>query len=393
MRSLWHRVSTAGLLTLTLASPLYGQLAQPPLQSVPPSALGAQEEEFCCDEKHLGNTLIGMSFVVAIPWFFNRYVADDSTAVINPSTWADNIKEGFEWDHDNFKTNMFAHPYHGSLYFNAGRSNGYDFWGSAAWAWGGSFIWEMFGENNNGAINDWIATAVGGIAIGEMLHRTSLTIWDNQATGTERTLREIGGFLVNPEGGASRLFRGEMRKTGRNPEGRFPSSISSNLNFGVRHVGEGGRAGSSTGATAQYALRYGDPFEEHEKPFDWFQFNVTLNGRNEESSLNLAQIRAGLWSTDLHQSSTVQHKFLIEQQFNYINNRSIESGGSSVTATFLSRWALEDDWDLVTRVAPGALLIWGVDSEYATSRSATTTSAAASPSWAARRSSRLGTHG
>ena len=139
----------------------------------------------------------GDQVILILPWYFNRHVADDSTATMSFDAWKRNVVQGMEWDADAFQTNMWAHPYHGNVYFNAARSNGYNFWQSSAWAWGGSFLWEMFGENNRPAINDWAATAIGGIALGESLNRMSRLIWDNSATGFSRTLREFGGFLVN----------------------------------------------------------------------------------------------------------------------------------------------------------------------------------------------------
>lgn len=320
--------------------------------------------EFCCDERHVGLTLIEIGTVMVIPWFFNRYVGDDSTAVIGPDTWWDNIQEGFEWDHDDIKTNMFSHPYHGGLYFNAGRSNGYNFWESAGWAWAGSFMWEMFGENNRGAINDWISTAVGGIAIGETLHRTALTVRDNQATGTERMLREFGGFLLDPMGGASRLFRGEMAEVGDNPENRYPSQLHTFLNVGVRHVTASGDVDASTGGTLQFELAYGDPWGDFGQPFDFFDFRVQMNGRNEAEGLGLLQIRGGLWGKELSRSDKVQHIFRLEQNFLYLNNQTLITGASAVSGNFSSRWFLSDDWMLRTRVSPLALLISGVQSEY-----------------------------
>ncbi|MDH3734681.1 MAG: DUF3943 domain-containing protein [Gemmatimonadota bacterium] len=383
MRSLRRATFAAALLASTLVMPIAGQTAKTTstaergtaawtnTEMLPwtPTISAAVEQEaeavFCCDERKLGMTLIEIGTVMVVPWFFNRHVSDDSTAVLSLESWGRNIREGFEWDHDNFKTNMFAHPYHGGLYFNAGRSNGYSFWESAAWAWGGSFLWEMFGENNRGAINDWIATAVGGIAIGESLNRASRTIWDNEATGTERAFREIGGFLVNPMGGASRLFRGEMAKTGANPEDRFPAVVRTYLNAGVRHVGEGGTGASSTGGTVQFELGYGDPLVDLERPFDSFNFFVQINGRNEEEGIGMFRIRGGLWGKELSESSKVRHTFRLEQLFQYINNQTIETGGSALAASFNSRWNFSDTWNLGTRVAPAALLIWGTESEYA----------------------------
>jgi hypothetical protein len=389
MRVLRDRVFVACLVAFVAAPPVWGQSAEKRSAAGKTTndnsgtiwvggltAVGAseriteptpapQQAEFCCDSRRFGMTAIETGFAMVIPWYFNRFVSDDSTAVLSLESWGRNIREGFEWDHDNFKTNMWAHPFHGNLYFNAARSNGYDFYESAAWAWGGSFLWEMFGENNRPAINDWIATAVGGIAIGEMLHRASATVWDNEATGTERALREFGGFVLNPMGGASRLFRGEMGQVGENPADRYPSTASSFLNAGVRSVGEGGDAPSSTGAAVHFGLRYGDGFEDYEKPFENFEFDGMLYGKNEDSSLGLVRIRGGLWGTEVSSSSRVKHVFRLEQMFNYINNRTIETGGSAVAASFNSRWTLSDTWGLQTRVAPAALLIWGTGSEYA----------------------------
>ena len=58
------------------------------------------------------------------------------------------FKQGFVWDNDNLDTNMFFHPYHGNLYFNAARSNGYGFWQSGLFALGGSGLWELLGSSD-----------------------------------------------------------------------------------------------------------------------------------------------------------------------------------------------------------------------------------------------------
>ena len=39
-----------------------------------------------------------------------------------------NFEHAFVWDNDNFNCHLFAHPYHGNLYFNSARSNGLNFW-------------------------------------------------------------------------------------------------------------------------------------------------------------------------------------------------------------------------------------------------------------------------
>ena len=81
-----------------------------------------------------------------------------------------NFKTGPVWDTDKFSTNLVAHPYHGSLYFNAARSNGMNFWQSIPFAAGGSLMWEFFMENEPPSINDLMATTFGGVELGEITY-------------------------------------------------------------------------------------------------------------------------------------------------------------------------------------------------------------------------------
>ena len=88
-------------------------------------------------------------------WSFDRYIVKEDWAYINGHTIKSNFKKGPVWDTDQFTTNLFSHPYHGSLYFNAARSNGMNFWQSAPFAAGGSLMWEFFMENEPPSINDY----------------------------------------------------------------------------------------------------------------------------------------------------------------------------------------------------------------------------------------------
>lgn len=71
-----------------------------------------------------GTMVFGINMGV---WAFDRYIRKADFAYINGRTIKDNLKHGFVWDNDAMGTNMFMHPYHGSLYFNSARSNGYNF--------------------------------------------------------------------------------------------------------------------------------------------------------------------------------------------------------------------------------------------------------------------------
>ena len=83
-----------------------------------------------------------------LPWIYGRYLHGDDYSSITASTWAVNLKNLPEFyrtfDQDNLLVNQVAHRYHGSLYFNSARSNGYSFWRSIPFALDGSLMWETF---------------------------------------------------------------------------------------------------------------------------------------------------------------------------------------------------------------------------------------------------------
>lgn len=131
-------------------------------------------------------------------WAFDRYIRKADFAYIDFHTIKDNIKHGFVWDNDAMGTNMFMYPYHGSLYFNSARSNGYNYWQSGLYAFGGSFMWEMFMENEYPSTNDIIATPIGGMALGEVFYRAFDLILDDRKTGASRFGLEFASFVVSP---------------------------------------------------------------------------------------------------------------------------------------------------------------------------------------------------
>ena len=72
---------------------------------------------------------------------FGRFVMepDGSGFVVSKETIKENLEAGMEWDDNTFSANNFRHPYQGALYFNAGRSNGYDFYQSSAFSFAGAW--------------------------------------------------------------------------------------------------------------------------------------------------------------------------------------------------------------------------------------------------------------
>ncbi|NTX41768.1 DUF3943 domain-containing protein, partial [Myxococcus sp. CA033] len=123
--------------------------------------------------------------------------------------WERNLTDGFKWDADEFSVNQFDHPYHGGIYYNIARDNGFDYWESGFITVLGSLQWEVFAENTPPSTNDIINTSLGGLALGEVLYRLSSRVLDNCATGRERVGREVVAGLLNPGRGLSRVVRGE----------------------------------------------------------------------------------------------------------------------------------------------------------------------------------------
>jgi hypothetical protein len=113
-------------------------------------------------ENILSNTLLYLA---------NRYIAHEHWAVITGDSIRDNLTGDWEWDHDEYFTNQFGHPYQGLVYHTAARSNGFGFYQAVLFDIFGSLSWELVFETNIPSVNDLICTTLGGAALGEMFHR------------------------------------------------------------------------------------------------------------------------------------------------------------------------------------------------------------------------------
>ncbi len=142
---------------------------------------------------------------VALTWSIDHYLLKADYSNIGFNTWKYNFEKGWEWDNDRFGVNFVGHPYSGSLTFNAGRSNGYNYFESFGFSLAGSLLWEYMGENTRPSYNDIINTPVNGAFLGEVLYRLSSNILDDRTKGGERVFREIAAGLVDPIRGLNRL--------------------------------------------------------------------------------------------------------------------------------------------------------------------------------------------
>ena len=208
-------------------------------------------------------------------------------------------------------------------------------------------------------------TSLGGTTIGEAMHRAAIMVRDNEGTGVGRGLREFAAFLLDPVGGFNRAARGEMSKVGPNPENRFPKAYATSINVGFRAIGEE-RVTNAEQTTGYFLvnLLHGDPMTHYERPFDAFQLNFQLNGKD-EPSIGVFQIHGTLYGKELKKTDKSHHVFSIEQLFDYVQNNTYEIGSQAFGFSLRSRWPLSEKLAIRTLLQPNATVLSGIISEYA----------------------------
>ena len=263
---------------------------------------------------------------------FDRYALNADFAQTTLRTTKRNFTDGMVWDNDLFGTNMFAHPYHGNLYFNAARTNGLTFWESAPYSLGGSLMWEFFGEIEPPAINDIIATSMGGMAIGEMTHRLSLTFLDDRTHGFSRFLREAGAAVLNPIQALHRIISGDAWRVRRNhyryhDYEKSPVDVSASV--GWRYLADDGSLFRGIHAPyINFTLMYGTPVdgERHTTPYEFFDIEANVAFGGGQPLINSLQILGRLWSMPILDKKDMAGEFGIYQHYNYYDANPIEDG-------------------------------------------------------------------
>jgi hypothetical protein len=265
----------------------------------------------------------------AIPWGITRFVRDGEWARISPKTWIDNLKFPWQWDNNKFNNNQFAHPYHGSLYYNAARTNGYNFWQSAPWAFAGSLMWELFGEVWAPAPNDLANTTLGGITLGEMLFRFSTLTLKNEASGSNRVVREVGAALINPVQGFNRLVRGESGRISETPPDWRPSQIQTSMDLGYRRFASSASLNDPDARDqtfVQFSVFYGNLLEDVGRaPFSTFQVSGMLASRSENHrALQELRVRGNLAAKPLGSGSS--KRLAAFMTYEYLSNPVVDFG-------------------------------------------------------------------
>lgn len=266
---------------------------------------------------------------------FDQFVMKEDFAKISFHSIKNNIKTGFVWDNDQFSTNLFAHPYHGGLYFNAARSNGLSFWESAPYSFCGSLMWEGTCEIEPPAINDLMATTMGGICIGEVTYRISDLVYDDSKRGFQRFLREFLGTVICPIKGLNRIISGDAwRVRGRyykyHDYDKIPVDFS--ISAGYRYLADNNALFRGEGNPyLNFSLTYGDPFNEKvNKPYDYFTADVTFGLSDNQPLVTSVHLLGRLWGSPIVVSDEMKTEFGVFQHFNYYDSQPVKDGTNLV---------------------------------------------------------------
>lgn len=317
-------------------------------------------------------------------WAFDRYVIDGHYAYITLNSTKRNLKKGFYWDNDNFMTNLFNHPYHGSVYFGAARSNGMNFLQSGLYTFGGSLMWELFMECELPSTNDLIATSIGGMAFGETFFRFSDMILDNRTFGFERFGREFLGLLVSPGRALTRIMTGDAWKRSPYSGKQFSEEkliIKCGTGFRVLELFqlESELLDVGLGISMDMQLEYGDLYEETNRPYDYIAFHCGLNLQKNQPLIGNINLLAKLYSKKIWQKNNHELHAGLFQHFDYYDSDTLTTDGSievtmipfevgtpaSVGAGAFYRWSdSKKNWDVRTNLHLNSIILGSSLSDY-----------------------------
>lgn len=252
---------------------------------------------------------------------FNRFVLDDEYAKINLGSMRRNMKTLPVWDSNKFSTNLIAHPYHGSMYFSNARTNGYDFYQSIPFAFGGSLMWEYLMETKPPSINDLVATTFGGISLGEITFRLSDLVLDNRSGGVERVARELLGGILSPTRLINRITTKELWRKDYRKGNRMPlSPFSLDLYFSNKSIVYDSWNKKLRALALGVEVAYGELDEESiRKPYDWFYVKGEFNIINGSAYLTQVNGVGAVFHKKIFAGNRISLSGGLFQYFNYYN--------------------------------------------------------------------------
>lgn len=299
-------------------------------------------------------------------WTIDRFVLNANYSHISAATWGYNIHKGWEWDADRFGINFIGHPYSGTLYFNAARSQGYTYLESIPFAIEGSVMWEYFGENTRPSLNDVINTPVNGEFLGEMFYRLSSNVLDDRTYGSNRFFRELVAGIIDPTREFNRLLQGKaFRHTKTEVYQKEPLNVT--LSIGVHKINEDNKTFFGKGPTnllVNAQFDYGDPFEDiHRKPFDLFRFKTEFSFGVGRKILDNV-LGYGSLLTGNTQSGKLSILYGAFQYYDYWDNKTFELGAIGFGGGVVTKYAISKTFNLFTNLHVSGIPLAGNSTRY-----------------------------
>jgi hypothetical protein len=349
-------LALAGVILVAAAGLAGAQTPDPgtsPDQSPPADARPCEG----CPSRSVRKSLVQVT-VINVAYGLANLIRGQVTARVTPKTWWENMEHGWVWDLDDFVVNQIGHPYQGSNYFNAARANGLSFYESAAATAFGSATWEYFGETNRPSLNDFINTTLGGIALGEMFHRTAWLIRNPASSGRGRLWGEIGAMAFDPVTGANRFITGDASRVSSKPPDMIPSNLSAFASAGVLWRGTQGSAFTATGQPfLELDGLYGNPEAGRSRtPFDAFAVRLRFGGG---SAFSEARVRGRLLGQPLRNGRL---QFSVVQSYDFQSNDAYSTGSQSFDVMVGSLWKLSTATSLRVTGWGGLTVLGAVDS-------------------------------
>ncbi|QQO08472.1 DUF3943 domain-containing protein [Breznakiella homolactica] len=271
----------------------------------------------------------------------NRFIRRADYAYISLDSINSNVTSTWVWDQDEFPVNQLGHPYQGSFYYIAGRSNGLSFWQSSALTAGNSIFWELIMETETPSINDLILTTAGSISVGEMLHRLYVA-------------SDSAGFffkwILSPFDGINDAIFGNRR----NPQNYSPLyQEETYFSFGPGMLLS--RMDSQRTGTVDITrpslfieggIVYGNPYSKRVRaPYDHFEVRARVQGSIPYYSLELfsdgALYTIGLWDTEKHQSALT-----LNLHYDFIYGSLVNYSANSLGLGYKMHQSVSENWEL-----------------------------------------------
>jgi hypothetical protein len=318
-------------------------------------------------QKHFGRAAIQLGLMEVLPWTYDRYIVKKDYANISWQTIEHNLKpSSWTWDNDEFQTNQFGHPYHGSHFYSAFRSNGFSFWQSVPASFAGSYIWESTAENQPPAPNDFINTGFGGAVLGEMTYRLSRRIVNNSRTGFRRQMSEVAGFLINPMNGLTRIMDGKWGRVSHNTAEQDTSKVSVEFDLGARRFKATATNALKSGGFGWYGrvkLLYGTRYENYKTPFSNIYINAEF-GQDDSSKMNTINVYGSLAGWEIAGDEKKEQLAILSANYDFVHNEAFFYGGQSVKMNIFSEYKLTHKLSINTSIGAGPIILAAVPDSY-----------------------------